>query len=135
MAGANLSSRTKSYSKGYRAGVIGPLFLTYFESESLAESALRKACREEKSFVRGTNCRGPEVSRGGFEAAAAIRQAEKKSGQHLTIIAMTAHATVGDKERCLDAGMDDYISKPIHPAEISELLRKYSSAPLNEKAL
>ncbi|HXN24639.1 MAG TPA: response regulator [Candidatus Dormibacteraeota bacterium] len=64
----------------------------------------------------------------GFEATAAIREKEKSSGNHLTVIAMTAHAMVGDKERCLEAGMDDYIAKPIRPEELNELLGRYSPA-------
>jgi HPt (histidine-containing phosphotransfer) domain-containing protein len=51
----------------------------------------------------------------GFEVTEAIRQIEKMGGGHLPIIAMTAHALVGDRERCLSAGMDDYICKPIEP--------------------
>jgi CheY-like chemotaxis protein len=53
----------------------------------------------------------PEMN--GFEATAAIRQREAAGGRHIPIIAMTAHAMVGDKERCFEAGMDRYVSKPL----------------------
>jgi len=62
----------------------------------------------------------------GFEATAAIREREKESGAHMPIIAMTAHAMSGDRERCLDAGMDDYISKPIRGPALLDLVTKYS---------
>jgi CheY-like chemotaxis protein/nitrogen-specific signal transduction histidine kinase len=58
----------------------------------------------------------PEM--GGFEATAAIRQREQGSDRHLPIIAMTAHAMKGDRERCLDAGMDSYVSKPIQARQL-----------------
>ena len=54
----------------------------------------------------------------GFEATAAIRQHEELSGRHIPILAMTAHAIKGDRERCLAAGMDGYIAKPIRQAEL-----------------
>jgi CheY-like chemotaxis protein len=59
----------------------------------------------------------PEMD--GLQATAAIRRREMTSGKHIPIIAMTAHAMVGDKERCLQAGMDGYTSKPL---QIQELL-------------
>jgi CheY-like chemotaxis protein/HPt (histidine-containing phosphotransfer) domain-containing protein len=58
----------------------------------------------------------PEM--GGFDATAAIRAREAQTGGHLPIIAMTAHAMKGDRERCLEAGMDGYVSKPIQAAAL-----------------
>ena len=58
----------------------------------------------------------PEL--GGFEATAAIREMERSTGRHIPIIAMTAHALKGDEQRCLSAGMDAYISKPIRTDEL-----------------
>jgi PAS domain S-box-containing protein len=58
----------------------------------------------------------PEM--GGFEATAAIREKERTSGTHIPIIAMTAHAMKGDRERCLAAGMDGYVAKPLQTQEL-----------------
>ena len=58
----------------------------------------------------------------GFEAARRIRREEKGSGRHVPILAMTAYAMKGDRERCLEAGMDGYLSKPIQPAELFETI-------------
>ena len=72
----------------------------------------------------------PEMD--GFGATAAIRARERETGSHLPIIAMTAHAIQGDRERCLAAGMDSYISKPINPQELTELLERFSVATEEE---
>lgn len=58
----------------------------------------------------------------GFEATKAIRDKEKLTGGHLPIVAMTAHAMIGDKEKCLAVGMDGYVSKPINPNELSSVI-------------
>jgi signal transduction histidine kinase/CheY-like chemotaxis protein len=65
----------------------------------------------------------PEMD--GFEATAAIRARESKSGQHLPVIAMTAHAMAGDRELCLNAGMTDYVSKPLRAADLDSVLEKF----------
>jgi CheY-like chemotaxis protein len=54
----------------------------------------------------------------GLEATAAIRKLEQTSDRHTPILALTAHAMDGDRERCMDAGMDDYLSKPIHSKDL-----------------
>jgi signal transduction histidine kinase/CheY-like chemotaxis protein len=64
----------------------------------------------------------PELD--GFAATAAIRAAERSTGRHQPIIAMTAHALKGDRERCLEAGMDGYISKPITAQQLHAIIRE-----------
>jgi two-component system sensor histidine kinase/response regulator len=74
----------------------------------------------------------------GFEVAAAIRAKEKLTGGHVPIIAMTAHALKSDQERCISAGMDAYVSKPIRTRElfstIESVLSNKDAAPANDAA-
>ena len=67
----------------------------------------------------------PEMD--GFEATVAIRAAEDR-GRHVPIIAMTAHAMKGDRELCLEAGMDDYLAKPIRASELYKIIAAYAPA-------
>jgi CheY-like chemotaxis protein len=61
---------------------------------------------------------------GGLEATAALRAAERGAGRRLPVVALTAHAMKGDRERCLAAGMDDYLAKPIKPQELGAVLAR-----------
>jgi CheY-like chemotaxis protein len=81
-----------------------------------------KAIGEQAFDVILMDVQMPEM--GGFEATAAIRQRENGHGR-IPIIAMTAHAMIGDRELCLEAGMDDYISKPIRSRLLLDMVEKY----------
>jgi len=75
----------------------------------------------------------PEMD--GFEATALIRENEKKTGGHIPIIAMTAHALKGDLERCLSSGMDRYITKPIRTNVLFATIEGVLSEDTAEKAM
>jgi signal transduction histidine kinase/DNA-binding response OmpR family regulator len=71
----------------------------------------------------------PEMN--GYEAARAIRAAEVRTGSHIPIIGVTAHALKGDREKCLEAGMDDYLPKPVSPDRLGAKIGTW----LSENAL
>ncbi len=100
--------------KGYRATV--------------AENGLvALACLEKHRFdMILMDVQMPEM--GGLEATRRIRERERISGGHIPIVAMTANAMVGDRERCLESGMDDYVSKPVLPEEMFRVMESQLSA-------
>ena len=67
----------------------------------------------------------PEMD--GLEATRAIRLTEQETGGHIPIIALTAHAMKGDRERCIEAGMDDYLTKPVEPKALHEMIAQWTS--------
>lgn len=73
----------------------------------------------------------PEMD--GFTATETIRKMEKGTGKHIPIIAMTAYAMAGDRERCLDAGMDGYVAKPITTKVVIDILEKFGFSYTAEK--
>ena len=87
-------------------------------------------CRDESGHV-GLPLQTPEAL-DGFEATTVIRSAERETGSsgqpRLPIVALTAHAMHGDRQRCLDAGMDDYVSKPIKPADLFDAIERVLTA-------
>jgi signal transduction histidine kinase/CheY-like chemotaxis protein len=94
--------------KGYRA--------------TIAENGLvALACLEKQRFdMILMDVQMPEM--GGLEATRSIRERERILGGHIPIVAMTANAMKGDRERCLESGMDDYVSKPVLPEEMFRVM-------------
>ena len=74
------------------------------------------ALEQEKFDLVLMDVQMPEM--GGFEATSHVRTREQATGEHIPIIALTAHAMTGDRERCLEAGMDGYVSKPIQEKDL-----------------
>ena len=92
--------------------------------------ALEKIQTEQYSAVL-MDVQMPEMD--GFEATQKIRAMEQGTSRHLPIIAMTAHAMQGDRERCLEMGMDDYVSKPLEPKVLLNVLDRWANSTDSEE--
>ena len=99
---------------------------------ALAETGRRalEICETEHFDLILMDVQMPEMN--GFEAAAEIRAREQRSHRHIPIVAMTAHAMVGDKERCLAGGMDHYVSKPIRKEELFAAMEEVLAKTVKE---
>jgi PAS domain S-box-containing protein len=92
---------------------------------SNGEEALQMITSGERFDLIFMDCQMPRMD--GYEASRRIRQFEDKQdeGMHIPIIAITANAMQGDREKCIDAGMDDYIAKPVKKEALFEMLRRH----------
>jgi CheY-like chemotaxis protein len=88
--------------------------------------ALDRLARERFDVVL-MDVQMPEMD--GIEATVALRESERGTSRHQTVIAMTAHAMAGDRERCLSAGMDDYLSKPVQGDELIAAIDRLTRPP------
>jgi len=100
---------------------------------TLAENGLQAVAAAEKNNFDLVlmDVQMPEM--GGFEATAIIRERETALGKHTPIIAMTAHALQGDREKCLEATMDDYLSKPIRADQLKAMIEKFLNPVRNQE--
>ena len=90
--------------------------------------AALKALQTESFDLALMDIQMPEMD--GLEATARVREHERATGMHIPIVAMTAHAMTGDKERCLEAGMDAYISKPLSVKELFATIEGIFPSPI-----
>jgi CheY-like chemotaxis protein len=93
---------------------------------TVAENGLEvlKALKQSDFEMVLMDIQMPEMD--GLEATRTIRRQEQATGAHIPIVALTAHALHGDRERCVEAGMDDYISKPIKVEELLTTIEKWA---------
>ncbi len=102
------------------------LGLEHFEIVESGKAVLEAVDKDEYDLIL-MDCHMPVMS--GYDATKEIRKREKSAGGHLPIVAMTADAMTGTRDRCLKAGMDDYISKPINAEELRYILGRWITFP------
>jgi CheY-like chemotaxis protein len=85
-------------------------------------TAVLRLCETEEFDLILMDVQMPEMD--GLEATVALREREKETGEHRIVVAMTAHTMKGDRERCLEAGMDGYVSKPLRSQELFETIER-----------
>jgi PAS domain S-box-containing protein len=103
--------------------ITGMLAKRGYEADVVADGAAAVAgLREGEHAAVFMDCQMPVLD--GYEATERIRAAEEP-GAHVPVIAMTAHAMAGDRERCLAAGMDDYMAKPVRPEELDAVIERW----------
>jgi CheY-like chemotaxis protein/HPt (histidine-containing phosphotransfer) domain-containing protein len=100
--------------------------LTNFDICENGHEILQSLKQKEYDLIL-MDCFMPELD--GYETTKIIRENEKSSGKHIPIVALTANAMIGDSEKCIAAGMDDYIAKPIAEESLVEILSQWIALP------
>lgn len=108
--------------QAYMKRLLPSLGITQFSIVDNGQAALDAVVSKEADFIF-MDCHMPVLD--GYEAARRIREHEKQAGGHIPIVAMTANAMEGEREKCLQAGMDEYISKPIDKTVLVIILSQW----------
>lgn len=108
------------------------LGLEHFTIVENGRDAVREVASSHYDLVL-MDCHMPILT--GYGATAEIREAEKKTGRHIPIVAMTANAMMGERQRCLQAGMDEYISKPVEKRAFIKALSQWIKFPTEEDVI
>ena len=102
--------------------LLGRFGIGTFEIAGNGEDALKRYGEDTWDLIL-MDCHMPKKN--GYDTTMAIRRIEEKTGAHVPIIAMTANAMVGDREKCLRCGMDEYVSKPVNIEELKEVMGQW----------